>query len=152
MTHHSPGSGKRLWVVVADESKAIVYSREAIRGPLQELFSLDNEVARKKTDELISDSGGRSFDIKGKGRHTIASEKGDPKSHAATRFAKQIAGHIAKATHGGSCRGFALVAAPRFLGMLRDAISVATAVEPYATVDKEVVGQDKAVIEKLLDN
>jgi protein required for attachment to host cells len=54
--------------------------------------------------------------------------------------------------HEGNCRGFALVAAPRFLGVLRSAISVATTAEPYATVDKEVVGQDEAVIEKLLAN
>jgi len=54
--------------------------------------------------------------------------------------------------HEGDCRGFALVAAPRFLGLLRDAISIATTAEPYATVDKEVVGQDTAVIEKLLAN
>jgi protein required for attachment to host cells len=54
--------------------------------------------------------------------------------------------------HDGSCRGFALVAAPRFLGVLREAVSVATSVEPYATVDKEVVDQDTTVIEKLLKN
>ena len=138
------------WVVVADEAVAIVYARETLRGPLHEQFSLDNEVARMKTEHLISDSGGRSFDSYGKGRHTMSSEKADPKKTAAMAFAKLIAGRVAKVMHDGSCRGFALVAAPRFLGLLRDAIAIATAVEPYATVAKEVVGQDTAVIEKLL--
>lgn len=141
---------KVYWVVVADEAIAVVYSRDTRSGPLREVFSLNNEVARKKTDQLISDSGGRSFDSYGKGRHTMGSEKADPKKTAATAFAKQIAGRIAKVMHDGSCRGYALVAAPRFLGLLRDAISVVKIVEPYATVDKEVVGQDAAVIEKLL--
>jgi len=152
MTPQASTGDKVYWVVVADESNAIVYARDTLRGPLRELFSLDNETARKKTDQLISDSGGRSFDSFGKGRHTMTKEKAGPKQIAATVFAKQIAGRIAKVMHEGGCRGFALVAAPRFLGVLRDAISIATTAEPYATVDKEVVGQDTAVIEKLLAN
>ena len=142
---------KLYWaVVVADESSAIVYARDSRSGPLRKLFSLDNEIARMKTEQLISDSGGRSFDSHGKGRHTMSSEKADPKKTAAAAFAKLIATRIAKVMHDGTCRGFALVAAPRFLGVLRDAFAVATTAEPYATVDKEVVGQDAEVIEKLL--
>ncbi len=139
-------------VVVADESSAMFYARDSLSGPLRELFSLNNEMARKKTEQLISDSGGRSFDSYGKGRHTMSHEKSDPKKTAAMAFAKQIAERVAQGMRDGSSRGFALVAAPRFLGVLRDAISVATTVEPYATIDKEVVGQDAEVIEKLLAN
>ncbi len=143
-------SEKVFWVVVADKSNAIIYARDTRSGPLRKVFSLDNEAARMKTEQLISDSGGRSFDSIGKGRHTITSEKADPKKHAASMFAKQIAERIGKVMHDGSCRGFALVAAPRFLGVLRDAVSAETSAEPYATVDKEVVGQDTTVIERLL--
>ena len=139
-------------MVVADESKAIVYARATKSGPLREVFSLANEVARMKTEQLISDSGGRSFDSKGKGRHTMTSEKVDPKKHAVSIFAKQIAERIGEVMHDGSCRGFALIAAPRFLGVLRKAVSVATSAEPYATVAKQVVGQDTTVIERLLAN
>lgn len=150
MTLKAASDDKVYWVVVADEASVIVYARDSLSGPLRELFSLDNEVAQMKMDQLISDSGGRSFDSYGKGRHTMTSEKAGPKKTAAAAFAKQIAGRIAKVMHDGSCRGFALVAAPRFLGVLRNAVSIATTAEPYATVDKEVVGQDTAVIEKLL--
>ncbi len=143
---------KCFWVVVADESNAIVYARDTRRGPLRELFSLGNEAARKKTAELISDRGGRSFDSHGKGQHTMANEKSGPKKHAAMLFAKQIAERIKKVMHDGTCRGFALVAAPRFLGVLRNAIAIATTAEPYVAVDKEMVGQDTAAIEKLLAN
>ena len=150
MKSQASSSEKFYWVVVADESKSIVYSRVTRSGPLREVFSLTNEAARMKTEELISDSGGRRYDSKGKGRHTMTSEKADPKQHAASIFAKQIAERIGRVMHDGSCRGFALIAAPRFLGVLRDAVTVATSAEPYATVDKEVVGQDTTVIEKLL--
>ena len=151
MTAQTSISETPCWaVVVADESSAIIYGRDTLSGPMRELFSFDNETARMKTDQLISDSGGRSFDSYGKGRHTMGHEKADPKRTAAMVFAKQIAERVVKGMYDGSFRGFALVAAPRFLGVLRDALSVATTVEPYATVDKEVVGQDIAVIERLL--
>lgn len=141
---------KTTWVIVADESAATVYSRKSRRGPLTELFALTNEVGRKKTGDLISDRGGRSFDSHGQGRHTMAKEKTGPKKHAAIAFAKKIANRINKAIHDGTCDEIALIAAPRFLGILRDALSKAGNVDAAVTIDKEMVGQDVAVIEKLL--
>jgi len=138
------------WVVVADESNAIVYARDSKSGPLREVSTVANDAARMKTSELISDSGGRRFDSQGGGRHTMANEKVDAKKHAAQLFAKRIAGRLAKTVHDGSCRGIALVAAPRFLGVLRDSLSVETSLKPYVTVDKAVVGKDTATIERLL--
>ena len=143
-------TSKHYLVVVADESRAILYSHDTLSGPLRQLTALDNEAARMKTEELISDRGGRSFDSHGHGRHTMVGEKNGPKHHAAEIFAKQIADRIASSTHKGTCRGFALVAAPRFLGMLRDAISSSTKAEPWTSVDKDVVDKDAAVIRELL--
>lgn len=143
---------KTYWIVVADEVRAIVYTRESQRAPLVEYFSLDNEAGRKKAGELLSDRGGRSFDSFGRGRHTMAREKSSPKQHIAEAFAAQIAKRIGKAMHDGSCRGYALIAAPRFLGLLRAALTTACKVEPFTTVAKEVVGQDVSVLQKLVDN
>jgi protein required for attachment to host cells len=118
---------------------------------MQELFLLENEAARAKTAELLSDRGGRSFDSAGKGRHTMAKEKSSPKRHLAETFAKQIAERIGKASHVGSCIAYSLIAAPRFLGLLRDALANTAAQDPLQTVSKEVVGQDTTFIEKLLE-
>jgi len=82
----------------------------------------------------------------------MAAEKADPKKHAATAFAKRIAERIGKAAHDGRCRGYALIAAPRFLGMLRDAVSRNCKLEPFKTIDKDVVGQDTAFLQKLVDS
>jgi protein required for attachment to host cells len=145
-----PQSEKTFWIVVADESRAIVYTKELKRDPLQELFTLDNEVAREKMADLISDRGGRSFDSHGQGRHTMAREKSDPKTQASIAFAKDIADRITRAKNDGSCRDFALIAAPRFLGSLRDALSTAGNAEPVVTIDKQVVDQDTDFIERLV--
>jgi len=136
-----PQSEKTFWIVVADESRAIVYTKELKRDPLQELFTLDNEVAREKMG---------SFDSHGQGRHTMAREKSDPKTQASIAFAKDIADRITRAKNDGSCRDFALIAAPRFLGSLRDALSTAGNAEPVVTIDKQVVDQDTDFIERLV--
>jgi protein required for attachment to host cells len=138
---------KHFLVVVADESKAIAYTRASKNGPLQESRTFENEAARLKTRDILADKGGRSFDSYGQGRHTMSS---DPKQHLAEVFAKDIAEHVAADVHKGTCRGYALVAAPHFLGLLRAELASRTSTEPYATVAKNVVGQATSVIEKLL--
>ena len=142
---------KYYLVVVADESKAVLYSRERLRGPLQEQRTFENEAARLKTDDIIADRGGRAFESHGQGRHTMSAEKSDPKQHLAEGFARQVAEYISAEIHKGTLRGYALVAAPRFLGTLRTQLSSRVPEEPYATVDKNVVSQGADVIAKLLD-
>ena len=151
MAQAAANSKKVFWVVVADESQAVVYARDTKSGPMYELYTLDNADGRKKPGELVSDRGGRSFDSFGAGRHAMAKEKSTPKKHVAEVFAKQIAERIGKACHMGRCRGYVLIAAPRFLGVLRDAVETSCNVEPYKTVAKEVVGKDTIVLQKLVD-
>ena len=139
-----------MWVVVADESRALVYARKSAASPLKELFSLDNEVGRMKAGDLLADRGGRSFDSHGQGRHTMTKEKSGPKKRAAIAFAKDIAQRLGKAVREGMCDEFVLISAPRFLGDLRDALAAAGNIDPSLTIDKEMVGRDAAAIEKLL--
>ena len=150
MTPTTDHGNRHFLVVVAEESKAVVYRRAALSAPLQETTTFENEAARLKTGEILADKGGRSFDSHGHGRHTMAHEKTDPKKHLAEQFARELAEHVKTDVVRGTCRGYALVAAPQFLGMLRAALARHTPMEPYATVDKNVVGQAEAVIEKLL--
>lgn len=145
------GSNGAFWVVAANESQARFYQREAKRAPLQEFLCVENEAARMKKGELLEDRGGRSFDSFGAGRHTMSVEKAGPKKQAATVFAKQIAERIYKATHNGTCRDYVLIAAPKFLGVLRPELSRRCKLGPSKTIDKDVVDQDAASLKKLLD-
>jgi protein required for attachment to host cells len=143
---------KRYLVVVADEYQVILYEREGLKGPLRQLRTLTNKEARMKTEELLADRGGRSFDSHGQGRHTMGMEKDSPKQHGARVFAKDIAEWVGAEMHKGAFDGFALIAAPKFLGMLRQELASATKAEPYATIDTEVAGQKEPVIAKLLES
>jgi protein required for attachment to host cells len=142
---------KYYLVVVADESRADLYERERKRGQLRLSRSFENKAAHLKIEDLITDRGGRAFDSYGYGRHTMAAEKSDPKQHLAENLARQVAEYIAAAEHEGHLRGFALIAAPRFLGTLRGQLPNRVHGEPYMTVDKNVVGQPADAIARLLD-
>ena len=142
---------KLFWAVVADEARAIVYGHDTQSGPLRKVATLDNEVARMKSSELITDRGGRSFDSSGEGRHGMG-QKVDPHRQAAAKFAKTIALKISKAKHSGACRDFALVAAPRFLGELRSALNTMPKVDPYLEIDKDMVAADADAIRRLMDS
>ena len=152
MTPPISADDKRYLVVVADEYRANIYARDTLTGPLRKLRTFTNETARMKTGELLSDRGGRSFDSQGQGRHTMAGDKDAPQQQVAKAFAKDIAETIAAERHKGTCRGYAVIAAPRFLGLLRQEFAIVVKEEPYASVAKDVVAQDESVIEHLLEN
>ncbi len=144
-------SNKYYLVVVADESRADLYKRERLRGPMELARTFANEAARQRNDDLLADRGGRAFDSHGHGRHTMSAEKSGPKQHLAEAFARQIADYIGAEQHKGRLHGYALVAAPRFLGTLRGQLASRVPYEPYRTVDKNVVGQPDADVARLLD-
>lgn len=145
-----PSPGNTSWIIVADESTARIFAQEKKFGPLREVAELHNEDARKKTGDMLSDRGGRSFDSHGQGRHTMSREKANPKTQTAVRFAKKIVSRVDNALQKGTCKDFAIIAAPKFLGCLRDAIATADLQAPFLTIDKSVVKQNIADIEQLL--
>jgi protein required for attachment to host cells len=149
MTPSPYAARKTCLVVVANESRAIFYARESANAPLRQLRQLDNTVARKKMADLITDHGGRSFDSHGHGRHTMTQEKSDPKKHAAQLFAKLVSDEVTDTMTAGAYEEFALIAAPKFLGMLRDALPASMAA-PSLSIDKDVVNQDAESIASLL--
>lgn len=142
---------KKYWVVVADESSATIYVRDTRHARMRKSFSFNNDVARMKTGDLIADKGGRSFDSHGDGRHTMANERAGPQRESAIRFAKSLAARIKDGRYRGVCRDYALVAAPRFLGDLRQALATAGVDNPYFEIAKDLVGHDVGQIEQLLD-
>jgi len=140
----------RNWVIVADESTAEFYTREGSRGPLERVRRLENESARAKLDELLSDGAGRSFDSHGKGRHALSSRV-DKKEVAAIRFADDVIDSLVAEIQQGRVVRYSIVAAPRFLGHLRKALQKHRIDAPAQVVDKDLVGRDAAVIADALN-
>lgn len=141
---------KAYWIVVADEFQGQFYARENKFGPLQELSLLRNEIAREKLEDVVTDKAGRGFDSQGQGRHAYGNEKSDQKSQSYAVFAKNIAERVKTGKQDRKFVRLAVIAAPRFLGVLRKALEKA-GLEADLTIDKEVTGRDMDFIRKLLD-
>lgn len=145
-----PLGAKSYWVVVADEYRATIFAREKRFSPLQEIESLQNDTAREKDRDLVSDRSGRSFDSRGKGRHAMGGEETGAKAQSYLVFAKEIAERVSSAKRRGSFDRLVVVAAPRFLGVLRPAL-MSAGVDPERSLDKEVTGREPAFIQDLID-
>lgn len=146
----SPLGSTSYWIVVADEFQALFYARERKFGPLQERGSMQNESAREKLENLVSDRDGRGFDSQGSGRHAYGDERSDAKTHSYAVFAKKIAERVREGILSHKFDKLAVIAAPRFLGVLRKSLE-AKGISPEVTIDKEVTSQEAEFIRKLLD-
>lgn len=147
---NNPLGAKSYWVIVADEYRATIYAREKKYSPMQEVDSLQNDTAREKDSDLESDRSGRSFDSSGKGRHAMGGEESGAKVQSYLVFAKEIAEKISSAKQRGKFDRLVVVAAPRFLGVLRPVLASA-GVDADREIDKEVTGREPAFIQELID-
>lgn len=108
---------KNHWIVVADASRARVYSSDPLGRTLEPVTALDHPDSRKRSSELASDDRGRARS----GVTHLAYEAGtDPAEHAHHLFAVEVAELLAKGHGEGRYAELWLAAPPRFLGMLRD--------------------------------
>jgi len=113
-----------FWLVAADASRARFFEGDSPKGTLREIDVLENEDARKYDSELNTDRPGKSDDPSahkknpGMGRSAFGeSERGE---ELLDRFAAEVAEKLRKAHASGDFDQFALVAAPEFLGRVRD--------------------------------
>lgn len=113
---------KPFWVVVANSSRARIFKAEKRGGPLGEVEDLVHPESRLREQELVSDLPGRSFDSGGEGRHAME-QKVSPKQQESIRFAKEICEHINAAYNDGKYGKLYVVAAPAFLGAIRNCLN-----------------------------
>jgi len=135
-------------VVVADQSKARIFTVDDPHGPLQQVDELEHPEARKREQELISDRPGRSFDSNGQGRHAMGTSV-EPKKEEAIRFAKQVAEYLQAAHHEGRFNRLLLVAGPPLLGLLRDKLKSLSGVN-VTEIEKNLGQYDALEIRKRL--
>jgi protein required for attachment to host cells len=106
-----------ICVVVADASRARVFTAEKPAGPLNEIETLSNPEARLHEGDLVSDRGGR--DSNGGGSSHGYNTANGAKHEAANRFAAEVCKHLEKGRTGKTFGKLYVMAAPGFLGLLR---------------------------------
>jgi protein required for attachment to host cells len=123
-------------VLVADASRAQFFTFDDEAGKLVECATLINNVGRASEQDLGADRQGRSFDSQGSGRHAMEA-KTSAKDHAMQGFAQQVAEEVPRQLAGTGLRNLVLIAAPRFLGVLRKALSEDAKAALYCEIDGE---------------
>jgi len=116
---------KPTWLIVADNSMARIFSTNMHKGPIDEVESISHDEARLHEQELTSDLPGRSNGKGGAGRHAYADET-SPKEQEDLNFARKIANHLDSARKSSKFKQLILVAAPGFLGNLRNLLTPQT--------------------------
>ena len=128
------------WVVVANNTGARIFTpvprAPRLKDPeglqysteelppvrLVELEALEHPEGRLKPQSIDADRPGRSFESAGMKRHAMSREF-DPKKQEAIAFAKRVAERLESARLQGEVDRLILVAAPEFLGLLRDSLT-----------------------------
>ena len=136
------------WVMVADKSKARIFTVADPRGALLDEVVLEHPQAREREQALTSDRPGRSFDSKGQGRHAMGTSV-EPDQQETIRFAKQIADHVQAAHNEGRCDRLLLVAGPPLLGLLRESLKTLTGLR-VSEIEKNLGQYDAREIRKHL--
>jgi protein required for attachment to host cells len=127
-----------VWILVAHESGARIFSRLNPAADLELLEVIDHPIGRAKEQEMKSDRPGReegwgpsaarySF-----GKHVSATDKN------AIDFAHDLAARLDKERDLNTFDRLILVAGPRFLGMLRQALPEQTAQRIVKTLDQNL--------------
>lgn len=105
-------------VVVADSARARLFGRKQKLSALDELETLTHPESRLRRQDLISDRPGTVHESKTPGE-SQADPKTDPRDHEAELFAREICSRLKSLRLESKLQGIAVIAEPRFLGLLR---------------------------------
>ena len=137
------------WIVVAESSRARILQTRSTLDPLVEITFLDHPEARMHERDLISDAPGRRHATAGPSRHGMADPTSWREEHAG-KFAREVAQHLETARRDGDFDRLLLAAPPKFLGLLRDELSVNTSGLLAHEFAKNWLHDDPAVIRNRL--
>ena len=123
-----------MWILVADSSRARFFdANRKFSAPgefefseFSEVNDLVNSWGRAKNQDINTDKPGRMADRTGRGgsgaQRSAVGGREEPKETEAKAFAQRVADELEEKLNENAYDELVLVAAPKFLGMLRDAI------------------------------
>ena len=136
-------------VLVADTSRARIFVTQTSSDPLIEIEELVHPESRLHPSELGTDEPGITFDRKGQGAHSMGQET-DLKKQEALRFAKEVAQEVSRVKQKNPYNKLYIIAAPAFLGILRNTLSDTTKRLIAGEVNKNLTTFDVANIRSSL--
>jgi protein required for attachment to host cells len=132
-------------IVVADQSQARLFDSVGDRPNLRIAGVMSDPAARKLEQNLVSDAPGSSITAGGHVHYSMP-EKKSRKSREVAAFAKHIAERLASDASAGQFDELAIIAGPRFLGILRKALPADLHKRVKLEVHHDLVHGDEAAI------
>ena len=139
----------RTWILVAESSRAKLYSAISHKGPLSEVNAFVHPEGRLHAGDLVSDRSGADGGSIGQGLHVV-DDKSIAKKQENINFAKEIAEYLEAGRIKGAFGRLVLVAPPAFLGLLRDNLNKEVLDLVTEQVDKNLVQQSATVVREHL--
>ncbi len=139
----------KVWIVVADSTRARIFLSDPQLSDLKELEVLIHPEGHLHERELTSDLPGRTKDRYGSGRHALEART-SPKAYELDKFAKHIADHLNECSKQQSFERLVLIAPSGLLGSLRKKLEPRTARLIVCELDKNLAKQDADTIRKHL--
>jgi len=136
------------WILVADSSRAKIFIAETSTSPLEEIEALDHPEGRQHEQLLTSDLPGRNAGS-ASSRHALDDET-PPKQQEAIGFAKKITKRLDEARKDHLYGRLIIVAAPAFLGLLRENINADIKKIVTWELDKNLTNESKDTIREHL--
>ena len=126
------------WILVASRSGASLFESNWPGETMRRLQDIPHPEGRLQNSEIDSDKPGRAFDSMGEARHSMSKEL-DATEKVAQQFARELAELLNKNRNTNVYDKIILMAAPKFLGLLRAALDSNTAALVVQTVNKELL-------------
>ena len=147
MTTHSPA--KSTWILVASRTGATIFASQGPHAAIDIAEQLENPRGRMQSSELEEDRPGRSFDRAGHGRHALSSEE-SARDRVEHDFALQLAELLDRRRCEGVFDQLIMIAGPKLLGMLREAINEPTRRLVKVELNKELRQPTQELLRKQL--
>lgn len=141
-----------MWILVADEARARLFSREQKLGPMTEVADFANPEGRMSGQDFMHDKPSRVQESASTARHAIESGM-THEQKVSRRFAKELADKLNEGRVGHRYEQLVMIAAPKFLGRLRAELDPEVTKLLVADAPKELsnAGPDeiRAAVDKL---
>ncbi len=130
----------RTWILVAESSRAKIYSTENRTAIPAEVEDIIHPEGRLHEGELVSDRPGSDPGTVGQGRHVL-DDKISATQHEHMEFARELARRLEAACDRGAFDKLVVAAPPAFLGLLRDRLGKEVKEKVVREIDKNLVRQ-----------
>ena len=138
------------WIVVADNSRARIFSAETSSSSLEEIEAMTHAEGRLHDREITEDLPGKIKNAGGVAGGHAFEQPTDPKKHESANFAHRIAHFLEGAHNANRFNRLLLLAEPSMLGLLRKELPETIKRQIAFELDKSIASLTPAEIRKHL--